>query len=152
MVFSLTDEQCKWLAHQGKTPKPIPAESIWWPVYGYDLRAGGVETSFKEAKQGLGVHKRNKKSFEAQEMLMLLSQLAQNLIVWTKNSLALIMPKLKKFGMLRMVRDVFHIMGQLRFDSHGNLTEVVLNESNPLAKAFRSNLARDGTVVILRQI
>lgn len=152
MVFSLIDEQCKWLANQGKNPKAIPSESIWWPVYGYDLRAGGVETSFKEAKQGLGVHKRNKKSFEAQEMLMLLSQLAQNLIVWARNSLALSMPKLKKFGMLRMVRDTFQIMGQLKFDSQGNLTEVTLNESNPLAKAFNSGLARDGTVVILRQI
>lgn len=148
----MTDEQCKWLAHQGKNPKATPSESIWWPVYGYDLRAGGIETSLKEAKQGLGVHKRNKKSFEAQEMLMLLSQLAQNLIVWARSSLALSMAKLKKFGMLRMVRDLFQIMGQLRFDSHGNLTAVTLNESNPLAKAFRSNLARDGTVVILRQI
>lgn len=148
----MTDEQCHWLAHQGKNPKPIPSESIWWPVYGYDLRAGGVETSFKEAKQGLGVHKRNKKSFEAQEMLVLLNQLAQNLIVWARNSLALIMPKLKDFGMLRMVRDLFHILGQLKFDAHGNLVEVTLNESHPLASAFGSNLARDGTVVILRQI
>lgn len=152
MIFSLTDEQCQWLAHQGKHPKQIPSDSIWWPVYGYDLRAGGVETSFKEAKQGLGIHKRNKKSFEAQEMLMLLSQLAQNLIVWTKDSLAINMPKLKEFGMLRMVRDVFQILGQLKFDTHGNLAEVALNESNSLAKAFGSNFARDGTVVILRQI
>jgi len=152
LVVSLSDEQCLWLAQQGKDPKPTPNESIWWPVYGYDLRAGGVETSFKEAKQGLGIHKRNKKSFEAQEMLMLLNQLAQNLIVWTRHRLVLTLPKLKGFGMLRMVRDVFHISGKLRFNSHGDLVEVILNELNPLAKSFASNLARDGTVVNLRQI
>ena len=83
---------------------------------------------------------------------MLLNQLAQNLIVWTRNKLELVMPKLKGFGMLRMVRDVFHILGELRFDSHGSLLEVTLNEANLLATAFASNLARDGTVVNLRQI
>ena len=83
---------------------------------------------------------------------MLLNQLAQNLIVWTRNKLELVMPKLKGFGMLRMVRDVFHILGELRFDPHGNLLEVTLNEANLLATAFASNLARDGTVVNLRQI
>jgi hypothetical protein len=38
-------------------------------VYFYDPRGGGVETEFKEDKQGLGINKRNKKRFEAQQQL-----------------------------------------------------------------------------------
>jgi hypothetical protein len=37
----------------------------------YNQRGGGIETSFKGDKQGLGLTKRNKKRFEAQQMLML---------------------------------------------------------------------------------
>ena len=42
-------------------------------VYFYDQRGGGVETSLKEDKQGLGITKRSKKRFEAQQMLTLLA-------------------------------------------------------------------------------
>lgn len=39
----------------------------------YDQRGGGVETEFKQDKQALGIHKRNKKKFAAQQMVMLLN-------------------------------------------------------------------------------
>jgi hypothetical protein len=39
----------------------------------YDQRGGGVETAIKDDKQGLGITKRNKKRFEAQQMIMLCS-------------------------------------------------------------------------------
>ena len=39
----------------------------------YDDRGGGVETSFKDDKQGLGVTKRSKKRFAAQQMVVLLN-------------------------------------------------------------------------------
>jgi hypothetical protein len=39
-------------------------------VYFYDQRGGGVEIEIKEDKQGLGTSKRNKKRFEAQQMLV----------------------------------------------------------------------------------
>jgi len=38
----------------------------------YDQRGGGVETSFKEDKQGLGLTTRNKKRFAAQQMVLAL--------------------------------------------------------------------------------
>jgi len=50
----------------------------------YDQR--GVETSFKSDKQGLGMTKRSKKRFEAQEILLLLGSLA--VIVWARHWLA----------------------------------------------------------------
>jgi hypothetical protein len=98
----------------------------------YDQRGGGVETSFKGDKQGLG--KRSKKRFAAQQMVMLLGTLAHNVIVWARHWLA--SPALCHYGTLRMVRDVFHISGFLLVDACGQVTQLVLNRSAPLASAL----------------
>lgn len=50
----------------------------------YDVRAGAIEKTFKESKMGLGINKRSKKRFAAQQMIILLGQLAQNIIVWSR--------------------------------------------------------------------
>src|SRR5712691_8846690 len=81
-------------------------------VWLYDQRGGGVETSFKGDKQGLGSHKRNKKRFEAQQMIILLSSLAHNVVVWAQRWLtapSAPTSKLQHYGTLRMVRDVFQV-------------------------------------------
>jgi hypothetical protein len=46
--------------------KSNPHATLFAYVYFYDQRGGGVETSLKQDKQGLGITKRNKKRFEAQ--------------------------------------------------------------------------------------
>ena len=156
LVFNLGDDQLIWLNEQGKRPFSPPPDPIWLAVYAYDLRGGGVETAFKGSKQGLGITKRNKKSFPAQEMLLLLGQLAYNLIAWVRDGLASCQAKLRQFGMLRMVRDAFHVAGCLSFDAQGHIVQVSLNQAHELAAsfiaAFASFLARDGTVANLRQI
>jgi hypothetical protein len=48
----------------------------------YDNRSGVPESSFCQDNQGLGNKKHRKRGFEAQQMLMLLTQLAHNLIRW----------------------------------------------------------------------
>jgi hypothetical protein len=100
----------------------------------YDQRGGGVETSFKGDKQGLGIGKRSKKRFEAQQMLMLLGSLAHNVIVWARHWLA--SPTLQHYGTLRMVRDVFHISGFLLTDAFGQVVQIVLNQAAPLTPAL----------------
>jgi hypothetical protein len=156
LVFNLEDDQLLWLTQQGKRPSLLSPDSIWAAVYAYDLRGGGVETSLKGSKQGLGLTKRNKKSFDAQEMLLLLGQLAYNLIVWTRNGLAACLAKVRQLGMLRMVRDAFHISGTITFDGQERIIQISLNQAHDLATAFiatfASFLARDGTVANLRQI
>jgi hypothetical protein len=92
----------------------------------YDQRGGGIETSFKGDKQGLGLTKRNKKRFEAQHMLVLLGSLAHNVVVWARRWLTC--PQIQRYGILRMVRDVFHISGLLRFDALTQVVEIVLNQ------------------------
>jgi len=51
----------------------------------YDQRGGGVETSFKEDTQGLVLAKRAKKRFPAQQMVVALSTLAHNVLVWARS-------------------------------------------------------------------
>ncbi|MDQ2997822.1 MAG: transposase, partial [Chloroflexota bacterium] len=75
----------------------------------YAARGGGVETSFKDDKQGLGLTKRSKKRPAAQQMLTLLGTLAHNVVVWARGWLAPQEPQVRRYGMQRMVRDVFHI-------------------------------------------
>jgi hypothetical protein len=123
----------------GLTGQPLgllddPAAVLLASVTFYDQRGGGVETSFKGDKQGLGMSKRSKKRFEAQQMLMLLGSLAHNIIVWARVWLA--SPALRQYGMLRMVRDVFHISGFLLIDALGQVVQIVLNQAAPLAPAL----------------
>lgn len=57
-----------------------PLDQLLAMVYAYDGRGGGIEISIKEEKQGLGLAKRQKRRFEAQQMVMLLSTLAHNVL------------------------------------------------------------------------
>ena len=50
----------------------------------YDERGGGVEIEIKEDKQGLSTSKRNKKRFDAQQILIQLEALAHNLLIWAR--------------------------------------------------------------------
>lgn len=106
----------------------------------YDDRGGGAETAFKDDKQGLGLTKRNKKRFEAQQMVVLLGALAHNVIVWARRWLAPHEPKIRRFGMKRMVRDVFHLSGFLVRNCRGRLVEVVFNQRAPLVRGLARSL------------
>lgn len=105
----------------------------------YDQRGGGMETSLKGDKQGLGITKRAKKGFAAQQMVMLLGTSAHNAIVWARRWLSA--PKLTHFGILRMVRDVFHLSGFLVCDASGSITHIALNCAAPLVSVLREPLA-----------
>ena len=52
----------------------------------------------KGDKQGLGITKRNKKRFEAQQMLVQLGALAHNVLVWAREWLAPLAPLLADAG------------------------------------------------------
>ena len=128
------------LTEQPLCPLDDPA-TVWLAyVTFYDQRGGGVETSFKGDKQGLGMTRRRKKRFEAQPIVMLLSSLAHKVIVWARHWLA--SPSLHHYGMLRMVRDVFHMRGFLLTDAYGQVTQIVLNQAAPLASALVHPLRR----------
>jgi hypothetical protein len=119
-----------WPASQAADPVSVLLAYVTF----YDQRGGGIETAFKGDKQGLGLTKRNKKRFDAQHMLVLLGTLAHNVVVWARRWLAL--PEGAHCGIMRMVRDVFHISGLLRFDALTQVVEIVLNQDARLARSL----------------
>ncbi len=100
----------------------------------YDLRGGTIEIELKESKQGIGLTKRNKKSYAGQQMVMLLGQLAHNVMVWAKEWLVADAPKLKRYGVARMVRDVLQVSGFLELETTGKIKRIVLNQAAALAR------------------
>jgi hypothetical protein len=118
-------------------------------VYFYDQRGGGVETEIKEDKQGLGTKHRNKKRFEAQQMVAQLEALAHNTLVWVRHWLTPYCPRLAHWGMLRLVRDVCHMNGMILLDHTGRILRIVLNQAEPLARELSVGLA---SILTLEQI
>jgi hypothetical protein len=103
-------------------------------VYLYDQRGGGVETAFKEDKQGLGITKRSKKRFAAQQVVALLGALAHNVLTWAKRWMLALAPAIRRLGIKRLVRDVFGITGRVALDHDGHVHDIVLNQANRLAR------------------
>lgn len=122
-------------------------------THGYDQRGGGCETSFREDKQGLGLGRRNKKRFEAQQVVMALGALAHNVLVWAKEWLLERVPRLAKYGVERRVRDVMGILGRVEWEGGQGVKRIHLTEANPLAHhllpGLQQMLAGLGVVVAL---
>ncbi len=102
-------------------------------VYAYDRRGGGIETANKDDKQGVGIGKRNKKRFEAQQIVVGLGTLAHNILVWARHWLAEIVPQVRRFGLKRMVRDLLQINGLVERDGTGQIVQIVLNQAHQYA-------------------
>ncbi len=99
----------------------------------YDRRGGSIEIEIKEDKQGFGLSKRQKKRAVAQQMVVLLNELAHNVLVWARAWLSEAAPRLKRYGMLRLVRDVLGISGKIELQSKTHqLKRIILNRAAPL--------------------
>ncbi len=138
LICSLSAQQVLTVLGRTSTSPADPVAILAAYVTFYDQRGGGIETSLKGDKQGLGLTKRNKKRFEAQHMLTLLGSLAHNVVVWARHWLAV--PQVEQCGILRMVRDVFHISGFLCFDAFGSVVAIVLNQEARLARSLAQSL------------
>jgi hypothetical protein len=156
LVSTLDDAALFELSQQPLPASLTPDQVLFTALAAYDLRGGGAETIIRGSKQGLGLTKRNKRAFAAQEMLVLLAQLAYNLITWTRHLLEALSDKLASLGCLRMVRDLFHIPGRLVWGKGGQLRQVTLSRQHPwaalFAQALAPVLARDDCMLILGKI
>jgi hypothetical protein len=110
-------------------------------VYLYDQRGGGVETEIKADKQGLGTAKRNKRRFEAQQMLIQLEALAHNTLIWARGWLQTECPRIAGYGIQRLVRDVFTITGCIILNEANQIVRIILNRLDPLARLLCASLA-----------
>ena len=135
------------------TETPPSAAQVLATVYRYDARGGGVETANKEDKQGLGIGKRTKKRFAAQQVVGQLGRLAHKLVVWARAWLAPAAPTLRHLGVKRLVRDVFHVNGLVERDAPGRIGRIVLNQAHCHARrvlaALQSLVGSEHIVITL---
>ncbi|NCC33986.1 MAG: transposase [Chloroflexia bacterium] len=144
VLIAPTDLGPVWsVLHPDDAMPADPLDQLLATIYAYDARGGGIETSLKEDKQGLGLTKRQKRRFAAQQMVTLLSSLAHNVLVWTRGWLTASEPKLARYGIKRLVRDIFHINGRVLCNALGHVCEIILNPAAPLVR---------GLVVALRAL
>jgi hypothetical protein len=140
VVFNLTDEMIFEVAGQSLPPSWTPQDVLFAAFVAYDQRGGGAELQNKGDKQGLRLAHRNKHSFAAQEMLVLLAQLAHNLLIWTRNDLAHADADFVQYGIQRMVRDVLQIPGCVQLDATGQVVGITLQANHPLAAKVQAAL------------
>lgn len=105
----------------------------------YDARAG-MEADLKADKYGLGLGKLRKRQLPAQRMLLLLGQLAHNVLIWARDWLAVQTPRLRELGIVRLVRDVWAIPGRVQV-VEGVIQRVRLCGAHPRARAVCDGLA-----------
>jgi hypothetical protein len=132
----------------------------------YDGRSGVPESVFCQDNQGLGMRKRRKRSFAAQQMLTLLNQLGHNLIRWMQKWLMtaveqsaaesassddeldhpsdfapenadLVVKTLNGLGMKRFVRQILSVSGRVVMNK-GKVFQVILNPLYPLINRIRT--------------
>jgi len=134
VVSSLSVADACALAGLDPTAATDPTLALLAYVYLYDQRGGGVETSFKEDKQGLGITKRSKKRFAAQQVVAQLGALAHNVLSWAKRWVVALAPAIQRLGIKRLVRDVFGINGRVEVNREGQVRHIILNQANRLTR------------------
>ena len=115
-------------------------------VLEYDQRSGTPESSFCQDYQALSLRKYRKSGFIAQQVLLLLAQLAHNLMIWMKTwlreavatgvavsekteiAVSRTRQMLQERGLKRLRRDVFAVPGKVCFEGK----QVVGIRLNPL--------------------
>ena len=108
-------------------------------IHYYDDR-GACETEIQADKGGLQMGRRRKKIAAAQEVLILLTDLAHNLLAWTTPWMFPSAP-LAQLGATQMIQDVLAMPGRLFFQ-HQQLVEVQLNQRHPYATEVAAGLVR----------
>lgn len=120
LLSTLTPQQVCGLL--GESPKRLT-----------DRRAVALAYAYLYDKQGFGLSKRNKKRYYAQQMIVLLTALAHNVVVWSRGWLSDV-SQIKRHGVLRMVRDLFHVCGFVEVGAKGAIKRIVLSEAAPWAR------------------
>lgn len=124
-------------------------------VTAYDKRSGVPENSFCQDSQGLSNRKRRKRSFVAQQILTLISQLAHNLIRWMQNwminaveqsaenshpnqqATTLVVNTLKERGMKRFIRQILSLSGKVVMKGK-SILRIILNPLYPLINRIKT--------------
>jgi hypothetical protein len=104
----------------------------------YDAR-GGMEVDIKGDKRGLGIEKRRKKNFHAQEAVVLLAQLSHNLLIYFKRWF-LEGTEAAKLGAERLVREVLAMVAEVRVAKMSGKVRLKLPYHHRWAKAVAAGI------------
>ena len=117
----------------------------------YDGRAG-MEADLKSDKHGLGLAVIRKHQLPAQQMVVLLVEMAHNLLIWARSWLTEHAPRLRQYGIVRLIQQVWAIPGRIKLTDKG-VQRVRLRRTHPRARdvcwGFRSLLANSPIEVVL---
>lgn len=151
LITTLSASEILELLERPQTQADDPAAVLLAYGYCYDQRAGGVEIQIKGDKQGLGLTKRNKRKFTAQQVVVLLASVAHNVVIWARQWLSEASTRFAGYGIVRMVRDVFQTRGRVTLSADGRVTDILLDQNEPMVleivKGLRT-LLTDKTVSI----
>ena len=122
--------------HKGKLKHSYYVTTLSFPskralMDRYNQRGGAEIEQFRADKSGLHLSARRKRNFAAQKALILLTDLAHNLLA-DFHSRALADSHFADWGLKRIVRDLFAVPGRLHFQS-GQLKRIELLASHPYA-------------------
>jgi hypothetical protein len=135
----------RWLNPKGKlrhalyitTLLDLPLLTTIATVYN---QRGGAEVEIGSDKTGLKITHRRSQGMLAQEALILLADLAHNLLAWFHHDL-LMDTRFVGYGSKRIIQQLLCIPGELVFDDRA-LVEVRLKQSHPLAAPMLDILER----------
>ena len=82
-------------------------------VTDYDRRAG-MEADLKSDKRGLALAVIRKRRLVAQTVVVLLVELAHNVLVWARDWLAQAAPRLRSYSIVRLVQGVWAVPGRIK--------------------------------------
>jgi hypothetical protein len=97
----------------------------------YDKRAA-IEAEIKADKGGLQLHRRRKQRLAAQEAFILLTDLAHNILAWSRHWLFRDSP-VAEAGIYRIVKELFPIPGKIVVKK-GRIVKLRLKKSHPFAE------------------
>lgn len=122
--------------HKGKLKHSYYVTTLSFPskrafMNRYNQRGGAEIEQFRDDKSGLHLSARRKRSFAAQKALILLTDLAHNLLA-NFHSRALVDSRFADWGRKRIVRDLLAVPGRLHFRS-GQLKRIEILASYPYA-------------------
>jgi hypothetical protein len=125
--------------------------SMMGVVEHYDGRAG-MEADLKSDKHGLGLAVIRKHLLPAQKMVVLLVELAHNILLWAREWLGEHASRLHQYGIVRLIQQVWAIPGRVKLTDKG-VQRVRLRGAHPRARdvccGFRPLLANGHLEVVL---
>jgi hypothetical protein len=87
-------------------------------VEDYDKRAG-MEADLKADKHGLGQTCIRKRRLPAQTLVVLLTGLAHHVLIWARQWLGEHAPRLREYGIVRLIQQVWAIPGRVKLTEEG---------------------------------